>query len=124
MSPGICWEVNAYDRKKIWVDNGDTLSVEWVEIMTADIASTSGTRLELKQDGSDEDGLSVTEHRASHLAQYYLIYVDFVLDSIGTEEQHRCLVLWTYCGFWGKTGSRENPSNENKILGHLMLLKT
>ena len=36
--PVIPWEVNAYDRKKIWVDSGVAKSMERVAVTTAGVA--------------------------------------------------------------------------------------
>lgn len=46
--PVIPWEVNAYDRKKIWVDSGVAKSMERFAITTAGFASISGRRLKLE----------------------------------------------------------------------------
>lgn len=47
-SPVIPWEVNTYDKKKMWVDSGVAKSMESDIITTADVSSISGTRLKLE----------------------------------------------------------------------------
>ena len=42
------WEVNTYDKKKMWVDSGVAKSMESDIITTADVSSISGTRLKLE----------------------------------------------------------------------------
>lgn len=44
-----------------------------VAIMVADVASTSGRRLKLKQDGINGDEWSEIEYRAADFSQYYVI---------------------------------------------------